>query len=195
VVSDTHVSGLGEGPYFDAENGLLYHVDSVGSAYYQVNVETGEVQKRTVEDAVVSMIIPFQGEEGQFIVSRGNTLLKLDWATGETTLLATLPPNPNGYERFNDAKCDPQGRLFIGTVLESGGVVPEGGSLYRVDPGYVFTQVATGFTISNGMSWSNNGATKFYFNDSDGCKVYKFDYDVSTGTLCKYPIRSSKNYY
>lgn len=191
VVSETHVSSLGEGPYWDEKNQLLYHVDSVGSAFYQVNPNTGEVQKRTVPDAVVSIIIPYQNEEGKFIISRGNTLLKLDWATGETELLVELDANPGGYERFNDGKCDAQGRLFIGTVLElegGGGVVPEGGSLYRLDfdsatSTHSFTKMATGFSISNGMSWSNNGATKFYLDDSEGCKVYSFDYDISTGSL------------
>jgi sugar lactone lactonase YvrE len=192
VVSETHVSSLGEGPYWDDKNQLLYHVDSLGSAFYQVNPNTGEVQKRTVPDAVVSIIIPYQNEDGKFIISRGNTLLKLDWATGETELLVELDANPDGFERFNDGKCDAQGRLFIGTVLEieGGGVVPEGGSLYRLDfdsatSTHSFTKMATGFTISNGMSWSNNGATKFYLNDSEGCKVYSFDYDLSTGSLCK----------
>ena len=148
---------------------------------------------------MVSIIIPFQNEENTFIISRANQLLKLDWLTGATTLLAELPANPNGFERFNDAKCDPQGRLFIGTVLEgAGGVTPEGGSLYRVDVNsgqYSFTKVASGFTISNGMSWSNNGATKLYFNDSDGCKVYVFDYDIATGSLCKNNLTSEAYSY
>jgi len=121
-------------------------------------------------------------------VSNGNQLLRLAWADGTTSHIATVAPELNGLERFNDGKCDPKGRVFIGTVLESspgGAPVVEGGSLYTLQ-GSTFIKQSTGFTITNGMAWSNDPLSKhFYLNDSEGRKIYIFNYDLETGTLCK----------
>lgn len=123
----------------------------------------------------------------QFVITNGNKLLKLDWDSGTTALLATVAPEHGGRERFNDAKCDSRGRLFIGTVMESESGTPifEGGSLYRLE-GSEFIKLTSGFTITNGMAWSNDAQSKsFYLNDSEGRKIYSFSYDIEIGTLCK----------
>jgi len=173
------VSELGEGPYWDAENQVLYFVDATSGDFKRLDPKTRQVEKLS-QGVLVSMIIPYQDEPNTFIGSRWNELLKINWTSQTTTVLATV----NTEGRFNDAKCDPRGRLFIGTMVElpGGGVVPNAGNLYRLD-GNNFTTVATGFSISNGMAWSNDANhTKLYFNDSEGRKIYVFDYDIETGT-------------
>jgi sugar lactone lactonase YvrE len=40
------------------------------------------------------------------------------------------------------------------------------------------------FTISNGMAWNLNN-TKINFNDSEGRKIYVFDYELKRGTISK----------
>jgi gluconolactonase len=131
------------------------------------------------------MIIPIAGEPGQFIVTNRHQLLKLNWQTKQTELIAEVTSD-RGYERFNDAKCDAQGRLFIGTLLEDsngGGIIPNGGSIYRLD-GNTLIKLSEGFTISNGMAWSNNMEhDSFYLNDSGGQKIYQFGYNISDGSL------------
>jgi len=186
VVNHDQVSQLGEGPYWDKDEKVLYYVDAVAGEFYKLNPATKELTKRTVGPGLVSIIIPYRAEPGSFIVTNANKVLKLNWETSESTLLATVAPELNGQERFNDAKCDPMGRLFIGTVLENpgGGPVAEGGSLYRLESDGNFTKLSTGFTISNGMSWSNDPESKkFYFNDSEGRKIYSFDYCIQTGNI------------
>lgn len=87
-------------------------------------------------------------------------------------------------ERFNDAKCDRKGRLFVGTMLEdptNNTVIPLSGDLYRLD-GEQLTAVAHQFTVSNGMAWSSDDST-FYFNDSDDQKIWRFDYDITSGQV------------
>ncbi|CAG7721021.1 unnamed protein product [Allacma fusca] len=179
------VSELGEGPYWDSQNRALYYVDSVKGDYKRLNPDTRAVQKVNVGNILVSIIIPYAAENETFIVSRRHQALKLHWPSGNTTVLATVAPELEGVERFNDGKCDPRGRLFIGTVLDgpNGDPVPNGGGLYRLD-GNKFVELTRGYTITNGMAWSNDANhTRFFLNDSEGRKIYSFDYNIENGTL------------
>ncbi len=99
-------------------------------------------------------------------------------------MIASVAPELKGKERFNDEKCDAMRRLWIGTVLEGqNSIFPKGGSLYRSDSDH-FTKMSEKFTISNGMAWNLND-TKIYFNDSEGRKIYVFDYELKRGTISK----------
>jgi len=178
---------LGEAPYWDKVNGLLYYVDAPIGNIIQFNPATGSVIKKNLGDRT-SIVIGYEGDSNSLLVSKRNEVRKMNWATGESELIATVSPELEGLERFNDAKCDPRGRLFIGTIMDKpeGGYEINGGGLYRLD-GSEFIKVnepGSGFTISNGMAWSNDvNHTKLYFNDSEDRKIYVFDYDIETGNL------------
>ena len=64
------------------------------------------------------------------------------------------------------------------------GVVPGKGSLYKLTVNNQLVKVSENFTLSNGMCWTKDGETMF-FNDSEDRKVYRFNYDIESGTLCK----------
>jgi sugar lactone lactonase YvrE len=82
--------------------------------------------------------------------------------------------------RFNDAKCDPKGRAWAGTVTDD--MAPGTGALYRLDPGPIATRVLGGLTVSNGIGWSPDHRT-FWFSDSADPYVRGFDFDLATGEL------------
>ena len=83
-------------------------------------------------------------------------------------------------QRYNDAKCDPRGRIVVGT-LDTAGRAGRG-SLWRIDANGSATQLDTGFTTANGLAWSPDG-TALYFADSGPRVVYAYDYAPPTGTL------------
>lgn len=183
-VVNEDVNELGEGPLFIKEENALYYVDATHGDFCRLDVTTRDLKKVNVGE-LVSMIIAYRDEPGKFLVTKRNQLLKLDFASGNTTLLATIAPEQNGLERFNDAKISPKGTLFIGTAVEypGGGFKPNSGSLYRYSAGQ-FVKLGTGYTVSNGMAWSNDkNHTKLFFNDSDGRKIYVFDYNIDTEEL------------
>jgi sugar lactone lactonase YvrE len=80
--------------------------------------------------------------------------------------------------RLNDAKCDPAGRLYAGSMSTTGQT--GAAALYRVDGDWQVSTVLTGTTISNGMGWSPDGS-RMYFNDTAANTVYAFDYDPDAG--------------
>ncbi|CAG7719255.1 unnamed protein product [Allacma fusca] len=148
VVND-EVSTLGEAPYWDSANQVLYYVDVLGGTFNRLNPVTGELRK--VNKGIgVQFIIPYADGSGNFITSRKHEIWRLNFENETNTVLARVRPELPERENFNDAKCDAKGRLFVGTILydEQGNKVPYGGALYRLDGDQV-TQVAHGFTVSN----------------------------------------------
>jgi sugar lactone lactonase YvrE len=98
---------------------------------------------------------------------------------GEVTVLAE-PESGRRNVRMNDAKCDPLGRLWAGSM--DADEHPGRGSLFRVDLDGSITRVLEDLTVSNGIDWSPDGRT-MYFADSGHGIVYFGDYDVDSGEL------------
>ena len=62
-------------------------------------------------DEDVGFVIP--RKVGGFVTGLGRKLCLLDWSSGEVTTLHEV--EKKGIKnRFNDAKCDPSGRLWAG---------------------------------------------------------------------------------
>ena len=87
--------------------------------------------------------------------------------------------------RCNDARVDPSGRLWIGTmrnnVQPDGAPGPEGGTdgiLYRIDPKGAVTEWARDIGISNTLAWSPDRST-FYFADSVANRISRYKYEAS----------------
>lgn len=91
--------------------------------------------------------------------------------------------------RFNDARIDPRGSLWVGTMRNNVG--PQGealdvdfsaGVLYRIDSDGRVTKWKENIGISNTVAWSPD-RKKFYFADSPTNKIYSYAYDEKTGAI------------
>jgi sugar lactone lactonase YvrE len=88
--------------------------------------------------------------------------------------------------RFNDGRCDRQGRFLAGTMLMNMAASQAEGSLYRYQTNHhgkgQLTQLLSGFKTPNGMAFSPDGRT-MYLSDSHPTvqMVWAFDYDPDTG--------------
>lgn len=133
---------------------------------------------------LVTIVIPYEDSEDDLLVTLRNKVVKLNWRTKQTELIAEVAAERGGKERFNDGKCDAKGRLWVGTVVEDASLGQ--GSLYRLD-GNRFVRQAGPFVLSNGLTWSPDD-TKLYFDDSEGKKIYSFDFDVESGSLSEYRV-------
>lgn len=179
---------LGEGPHW--RNRTLYFVDAfVGDLHcfdFDDQDKIKEQWKINLGD-LTTIIIPVENGNGEITLATiRNKLVKVDWNTKKHEVIDVVAEELGGKERFNDGKIDAYGRLWIGTVLhdDKGGVVPGGGALYKLVEKKL-VKMSGNFSLSNGMAWSKNKKI-MYFNDSEGQKVYKFDFDIEKGTLSKF---------
>jgi sugar lactone lactonase YvrE len=100
--------------------------------------------------------------------------------TGNMTPFVRIDADP-GLVRLNDAKCDPNGNLWVGTAandLDN----PSPGALYRIDPAGRTSVVLRDVMISNGLGWNAEGTTFFYV-DSYTHALEAFDCDALSGAL------------
>jgi sugar lactone lactonase YvrE len=85
--------------------------------------------------------------------------------------------------RFNDGRCDRQGRFWAGTMVQDMAAAKPAGALYRFDArGVLSAPVVDALITQNGLAWSPDGTT-MYLSDSHPLRrqIWAFDYDVETG--------------
>eukprot|EP00106_Octopus_bimaculoides_P018356 XP_014785798.1 PREDICTED: regucalcin-like isoform X2 [Octopus bimaculoides] len=131
----------------------------------------------------VGFIIP--RESGGYIVSYFAQIAEFDWESRQVKPFITVESDKPG-NRFNDGKCDSYGRLWTGTTAEYKGIleVTEVGRLYKIDKDLSIHAIEDKINISNGMAWTSDDKTMFY-NHSLPRKVFSYDYDITTGEICK----------
>jgi sugar lactone lactonase YvrE len=167
--------GLGEGPYWDAAEQVLYFVDIRGSALwrYDPGTEGFTSWPTPVEPCALS-----RTTDGRHVAVLADGFYEFDPRGG--TFDAIVRVDFEGQEvALNDAKVDRQGR-FVAGAKDKQHHRPIAG-LYSFD-GRDVSVLDTGYTISNGPCWSPDGAT-FYVADTLSYSIYAYDYAVATGVV------------
>jgi sugar lactone lactonase YvrE len=169
---------LAEGPVWDLARGRLWWVDIERCELHGWDPLSGADEKWKLEHRI-GFAVP--SERGDLILGTQRGLARFAPETGTITPLAD-PESDKPDNRFNDAKCDPSGRLWAGTMGVS--EEPELGRLYRVDPGSpcIVTPTVERVSISNGLAWSPDARTMYYV-DSPTRRVDAFDFDMASGAI------------
>jgi sugar lactone lactonase YvrE len=170
VLLDLHLD-LGEGPAWDATTGRLSFVDILAGRLCVADLD--HVAHVLDVGDHVGAALPVAG--GGFLLARRDGFVRLAEDGSQEPLALPLRDAPD--LRFNDAKCDPAGRAWAGTMAYDEG--PGRGVLYRLD-GRRATPVVTGTGLSNGLGWSPDGRT-MYFVDSVAGTVDAFDFEPASG--------------
>ncbi len=169
---------LGEGAYWDDQAGVLYWVDIEGR---QLRVYDPRTQSERVDATSdrVGTVVP--RASGGVVMAVGRGAVIVDEPGGAEQALCTFDEEP-ADSRMNDGKCDPNGRLWVGSISTKG--VKEGSALYRVEADGSHRQMLTGITVSNGIVWTADERTMYYI-DTPTRAVQGFDYDRATGDITK----------
>ena len=125
-------------------------------------------------------IAPVQGG-GLIIALRDGIYLAKTWG-GPLQRLAIAPYDTTQL-RFNDGKCDAQGRFWAGSLYEPKDQAL--GVLYMLDAQGLHPMVGgakDGVVTANGLAWSPDGCTA-YWADTAAHQVRAFDFDVGSGQL------------
>ncbi|MES2400508.1 MAG: SMP-30/gluconolactonase/LRE family protein [Pseudomonadota bacterium] len=174
-------NGTGESPVWSVAEQSLYWVDIPARQLCRWSTDAGLSTWTAPE-----MLACIGGAVGGgWIVGAESGVFKLDaQANGEVgfTRLAAVTHAMPGM-RFNDGRCDRQGRFLAGTMLMDMSAGAKVGHVYRYDSGAGLTSLLDGFITPNGMAFSPDGKT-MYLSDSHPSvqMIWAFDYDTATGT-------------
>ncbi|NLE72014.1 MAG: SMP-30/gluconolactonase/LRE family protein [Actinomycetales bacterium] len=146
-----------EGPVWSAAWGGLRWVDMFAGDLLTLRPDGG-VDRLPVGGPIAAFVRP--RTNGGYVVGLERGLGLADAPDAPPT---PLPPLLGEGERFNEAGCDPQGRLYAGTMRYDRAA--GGARLYRFDAAGRAEVVLPAVTISNGIAFSPDG-TRAYYNDT-----------------------------
>ena len=163
----------GEGSWWDAQKGVLYWLDCMGAKLHITGTDG--------DDRIVSLpflpmtVVPHVN--GGFVFATPDSVVYADEACNAFHTIARVS-HASAEMRFNDGKCDPVGRLHIGSMGTAG--QQDAGVLYRVNLDGSVEDVLTGVGISNGIAWRDD---TMYYTDTIFGRVYAFGYNAGTGVV------------
>ncbi len=167
---------LGEGSLWDPAAQRLLWVDIADHKVFSFDPQSGTNVVHDVGESV-GTVVPSQN--GRLLVALRQSLAVLDPGSGEIRPLVPSIDEPIGH-RFNDGKCDPRGRLWVGTMVEEG--PPGGAALYCLGTNLILSKHVLGVTTSNGIAW-NEAVTLMYYVDTATHMVSLFDFDNARGAV------------
>lgn len=176
----------GEGAVWHAAEQAVYWTDINRFLVHRFEESTQSVRTWVFDEPVTAMTLTERddtllvvfGSKAQFWQPATNRLGRV---------IFELPAWP--LMRCNDARVDPRGSLWIGSMRNNVG--PEGedlrvdfkdGVLYRVDPDDTVSEWKDGIGISNTVAWSPEG-DRFYFGDTVANVIYAYEYDKATSNI------------
>lgn len=177
-------NATGESPVWSTTQQALYWVDIPAKRLHRWSPADGKEQSWQASQMLACIA---QAGDDHWIAAMENGLFAITpHADGslDSRLLASVTHAQPGM-RFNDGRCDRQGRFWAGTMLMDMAAGAPVGAMYRYNAGQTepLTAQLQGFIVPNGLAFSPDGNT-LYLSDShpDVQKIWAFDYDTDSGT-------------
>ncbi|MBI5275623.1 MAG: SMP-30/gluconolactonase/LRE family protein [Burkholderiales bacterium] len=166
-------NAVGECPVWVPAEQALYWVDIEARAIWRWR--DGDALQWAV-DQQVACIAP--RARGGWIAAMETGVYTVE--LGQPAQLLHEAAHPRPGMRFNDGRCDRQGRMRAGTMLADMAGAQAVGTLYAIDGG--LTPLVHELITPNGLAFSPDGRT-MYLSDSHPRvqQVWAFDYDTDTG--------------
>ena len=172
----------GESPVWVAEESALYWLDIPVGKIYRWHASSDALSQWQMPEMVGSMAMC---THGGWIVAMETGIYQVQLnphGACTHTKLADVE-HPIQPMRFNDGRCDRQGRFLSGTMFNDTKAGKNVGSLYQFGNDRQLTRLMDGLIVPNGLAFSPDGRT-MYLADTYTSRqtVWAFDYDVDTGT-------------
>lgn len=173
----------GESPVWQAREQALYWVDIPARKLCRWTLATGQLDN-WVAPEMLACIAPMASTQDWLAGTESGVFQLSFQADGRLGFkrLATVSHAMAGM-RFNDGRCDRQGRFLAGTMLMNMATGARVGCIYSYEKNSELTMLLDGFITPNGMAFSPDGRT-LYLSDSHPSvqMIWAFDYDTATGT-------------
>ncbi|RPK14835.1 SMP-30/gluconolactonase/LRE family protein [Priestia endophytica] len=196
VLSNEHVhSKFGEGPLWDQEMERLFWVDIMDKRIQVYYPKTNQEESYKLPNPPMALV-KYSKHELIVIMQDGFYLYNLQKQTLQEIL---KPEGLNEKLLLNDSKCDPQGRIWVGSVNDDFRLFKEKenapntefkgniASLYRLNRNLDIKLAKEKVTLSNGLDW-DPVRNLMYYIDSATQSVFQFQYDPFTGQISKEDI-------
>ncbi|HEX4022883.1 MAG TPA: SMP-30/gluconolactonase/LRE family protein [Acidobacteriaceae bacterium] len=168
---------VGESPVWHATEQRLYWIDIQGKQIHRFDPASKANESFSLPEIVTCIAIR---AKGGLILTLKKSFAFFDPATNQLEKISNveedLPSN-----RFNDGKCDPQGRFWAGTMDATEWQKPSG-NLFRMDADRNVTLMQSHVICSNGSGWSPDGRT-MYYTESFRYAIFAYDFDPASGAI------------
>ena len=164
ILRPGHLDAVGESPVWSVAEQALYWVDIEAPALRRWSMADGQLTSWAAPERIACVALHANGgliagmETGVFHVRPGAAGLL------DCTLLAMVH-HPEPGMRFNDGRCDRQGRFWAGTMVRDMSLARPAGGLYRTDADGLSAPQVQGLVTQNGLAFSPDGRT-MYLSDS-----------------------------
>ncbi len=165
----------GTNPVWSSPARRLYWVDVAQPVVHRSDPATGEDTSIALATPAANVVLSRKG----LLAGLHSGLSRIDPDTGHADVLLDVLQH-GGRQRYNTARCDRQGRLWI-TTMDITSSRPEG-ALFRVDPDLTVTRMEGGFLVPIGLAWSPDDDA-MYLCDAPRREIYVYAFDAATGTL------------
>jgi sugar lactone lactonase YvrE len=175
---------VGESPLWNGADNAWYWVDIPAKRIWRLDGASG-VSRFWSTPEMTACIAVKQG--GGLIAGMETGIFSVQLGDGPAATTTLLGKPAAGLEpvtmRFNDGRCDRQGRFWSGTMFMDMSAVRAVGELYRYDAQHgISAPIVSQLLTQNGLAWSPDGRV-MYLSDSHPQRrlVWAFDYDIDSG--------------
>ena len=172
---------VGESPIWNAFEQAWYWVDIPAKRIWRLDYASGASRHWEAEEMVACIAVH---ADGGLVAGMETGIFRLRLREDGTVDAAKLaaPAGLGPGMRFNDGRCDRQGRFWSGTMWMDMAQARPVGRLYRYDAHGLSAPQASALVTQNGLAWSPDGAT-MYLSDSHPTRqrIWVFDYDRDEG--------------
>lgn len=164
---------VAESPVWDTSRGCLWWVDLPKGELHRTGLDGTDAVTASIGESLGCVAL----SEGESLVAATATSLgTIDPITGTFSPKLAIETDRTGY-RANDGKCDPRGRLWLGTMSDQRW---ERARWYCLSPEWRLRQWKDDWEVPNGLCWSPDGRT-LYLADSGRRLIEIWSYDPDEG--------------
>jgi sugar lactone lactonase YvrE len=175
-------NAVGESPVWIPEESSLYWVDIPAKTLWRWRITDGATSRWTLPE--MAGCIAHVGDN-RWVAGCESAIAQITLLPDGAVAAAPLAPAQHALPemRFNDGRCDRQGRFLAGTMFRDMAAAKAVGVVWSVAGNEPARVLLDGLITPNGMAFSPDGRT-MYLSDShpDVQTIWTFDYDTTTGT-------------
>jgi len=163
-----HPHQLAEGPLWDAEAGRLLWVDILARTLHCAGADGSQHDQQLIPEGVTSVSLT---DSGHYLCTSEQGFLLLDKSLSLLRHSGVLETSES-HSRFNDAKVDPAGRLWAGSMNRN--LRYPTGLLFQLNGSLDCSIQDSGYIVCNGPTFSRDGSSLMQ-TDTIRRVIYRFD--------------------